>query len=187
MEGVHLQPGDPPVSQTSNTNECQWDPFDDQVQFRMADFLYRKVEMSAGNIDELMDIWATSKEVQEDLLGPFTSHEHLYATIDSIPHGDAPWKSFTVSFVGDIQTNAPNWQTTDYEVWYRDPMTVIKNMLDNPDFDKDFDYAPFVELDSAGERRWNEFMSGNFSWRHAVCGYIYYVSMFEDQSLGYDL
>jgi len=42
-------------------------------------------------------------------------------------------------------------------------------MLDNPDFDNQFDYAPYVELDKAGQRRWNEFMSGNFSWRHAVC------------------
>ena len=41
-------------------------------------------------------------------------------------------------------------------------------MLDNPDLNGHFDYAPYVDLDKAGNRRWNEFMSGNFSWRHAV-------------------
>jgi hypothetical protein len=133
----------------------------------VADFLFRKAEMSARNVDELMDIWTTSKD-QDDEYGPFASHEHLYATIDAISHGDAPWKSFTTSFVGNIQPDVPSWQTSDYEVWYRDPSTVIKNMLANPDFNEQFDYAPFVELDTTGERRWNEFMSGNFSWRHAV-------------------
>ena len=41
-------------------------------------------------------------------------------------------------------------------------------MLDNPDFDGHFNYTPYVDLDKAGNRRWNEFMSGNFSWRHVV-------------------
>ncbi|KAF8816181.1 hypothetical protein BYT27DRAFT_7077700 [Phlegmacium glaucopus] len=163
-QGIYLLPGDPPEPKTANT--WDWDPFDDEVQFRMGDFLYRKAGMSAGNIDELMDIWASSR-AEDDESSPFTSHEHMYATIDAIPHGDAPWTSFTASFVGDIQSNAPSWQTADYEVWYRDPSTVIKNMLANPDFHPEFDYAPFVELDNAGERRWNEFMSGNFCWRHA--------------------
>ena len=41
-------------------------------------------------------------------------------------------------------------------------------MLNNLDFDGHFDYTPYVDLDKAGNRRWNEFMSGNFSWRHVV-------------------
>ena len=41
-------------------------------------------------------------------------------------------------------------------------------MLDNLDFYGQFDYAPYVDLDRAGQRRWNKFMSGNLSWRHAV-------------------
>ena len=42
------------------------------------------------------------------------------------------------------------------------------NMLDNPDFDREFDYAPYVEVDKSGQRRWNEPMLGNFAWRHVV-------------------
>lgn len=163
-EGATLDPGALPDIEKPQMHD--WDPFDDEVQFRVGDFLFRKAEMSAGNVNELMDMWATLKD-QDGEYGPFICHEHLYATIDAISHGDAPLKSFTTSFAGDIQSNAPSWQTSDYEVWYRDPSTVIKNMLANPDFKGEFDYAPFVELDTAGERRWNEFMSGNFSWRRA--------------------
>ena len=131
----------------------------------MGEFLYKKVEMSAKNIDELMDIWATSKD---DGLSLFSSHEHMYATIDKIKHGDAPWKSFTVSYASHLGPDPPSWQLQDYRVWYHVPEVVATNMLDNPDFDGEFDYTPYVEVDKSGQRRWNEPMSGNFSWRHVV-------------------
>ncbi|KAF8804512.1 hypothetical protein BYT27DRAFT_7258988 [Phlegmacium glaucopus] len=103
--------------------------------------------MSAGNIDELMDIWASSR-AEDDKSSPFTSHKHIL-------------------FCWRHPNQHTSWQTADYKVWYRDPSTVIKNMLANPNFHPDFDYVPFVELNDAGERQWNEFMSGNFCWRHA--------------------
>ena len=65
-------------------------------------------------------------------------------------------------------SDAPSWQLQDYDVWFRDPDIVIQNMLDNLDFDGLIDYAPYVDLDKAGNRKWNEFLSGNFSWRRAV-------------------
>ena len=174
-DGHFLPPGTPPLPR-SDPSPDSWDPFDDETQFRMGEFLYKKVEMSAGDIDELMDIWATSKAVDDSDLdesdgiseSPFSSHEHMYATIDEIKHGDAPWKSFTISYAGHLGPDPPSWQLQDYQVWYRDPDVVAANMLDNPDFDGEFDYAPHVELDKSGQRRWNEPMSGNFAWRHAV-------------------
>ena len=41
-------------------------------------------------------------------------------------------------------------------------------MLDNPDFDGQIDYAPYIDVDKAGNWKFNEFMSGNFTWRHTV-------------------
>ncbi|KAF8814457.1 hypothetical protein BYT27DRAFT_7219837 [Phlegmacium glaucopus] len=165
-EGRFLPDGTPPLPR-SNAGPDNWDPFDDEVQFLMGDFLYRQEEMSAGNIDTLLDLWALSMAKNDDL-GPFTSYEHMYATIDNINQGDAPWKSFTMSYAGELGPNAPSWQLEDYEVWFRDPDVVIRNMLNNPDFAGQFDYAPYIDLDKAGQRRWNEFMSGNFSWRHTT-------------------
>ncbi|KAJ7813044.1 hypothetical protein B0H14DRAFT_3090426 [Mycena olivaceomarginata] len=40
-------------------------------------------------------------------------------------------------------------------------------MLDNPDFEGAFDSAPYVHLDADGKRRWHDFMSANFAWRHS--------------------
>ena len=173
--GIFLPPGTPPLPR-SDPSPDSWDPFDDETQFRMGKFIYKKGEMSAGDIDELMDIWATSKAVDDPDLdesdgiseSPFSSHEQMYAIIDEIKHGDAPWKSFTISYAGHLGPDPPSWQLQDYQVWYRDPDVVAANMLDNPDFDGEFDYAPYVELDKSGQRRWNEPMSGNLAWRRVV-------------------
>jgi hypothetical protein len=139
----------------------------DGVQFKTANFLYRRVEMSAGNIDELFDIWAESNENGED--PPFNSHEHVYETIDATQHGDAPWHCFAVSYNGEARHPCPSWQTGEWEVFYRDPNVVLTQMLQNPDFDGQFDYAAYVGLDKSGKRYWSDFMSGNFAYRWSVC------------------
>ncbi|KAJ7195054.1 hypothetical protein GGX14DRAFT_377306, partial [Mycena pura] len=40
-----------------------------------------------------------------------------------------------------------------YNVWYRDPDIVMKNLLDNMDLAGAFDTAPYVELNAEGKRR----------------------------------
>ncbi|KAF8808689.1 hypothetical protein BYT27DRAFT_7222819 [Phlegmacium glaucopus] len=145
-----------------------WTPFDDESQFCIANFLFHKEEISAGNIDILMDIWALSMAKHDDL-GPFSLYQHMYSTIDSINDGNAPWKSFTVSYGRELNENSPSWMLDEYEVWYHDPLVVIRNMLDNSDFNGHYSYAPFIKVDSeTGEQHWNEFMSTNYSWRKAT-------------------
>jgi len=158
-----------------------WSPFDSQGHFRLGTWLYHKTEVSAGDIDELMDIWGSGFSLDQDKsLPPFDSHNHLYETIDSIDHGNAPWHSFTTSYAGEIGPNAPSWQTKEYTVCYRDPRVVIANLFDNPDFNGQFEYAPYVEINQSGERCWNEFMSGNLSWRHAVSNFHFQMHKGED-------
>jgi hypothetical protein len=41
-------------------------------------------------------------------------------------------------------------------------------MVSNPDFDGEFDVAPLQEHDMAGNHRFQNFMSGNWSWKQAV-------------------
>ena len=55
-----------------------------------------------------------------------------------------------------------------YDVWFRDPNIVVSNLLNNPDFHGHFDYAPYHKFEPSGEHRWENFMSGNWAWNHAV-------------------
>jgi hypothetical protein len=130
--------------------------------------------MSAPDIDYLLDLWAFSAAKHNDT-GPFASTEHMYASIDATKVGDAPWKCLEVGYTGELTDNSPPWHAKQWHVWYRDPDTVIANMLANPDFDGEFDYSAYVEMRRSG-RRWSDFMSGNAAWLHSVSSFYYHTA-----------
>lgn len=118
--------------------------------------------MSQGDVDHLMELWDLSGSA------PFPNHDDMQSKIDDIPLGSAPWKCFIAPPAPDLPANAPDWKKQSYQIWYRDLLAVISNMLSNPDFAKEFDRAPYVDLGADGKRRFSEFMSGNFSFEQAV-------------------
>lgn len=76
---------------------------------------------------------------------------------------------FSLKYNGDVPTGeTPSWMTDSHEVWFRDPKQLVANLLSNPDFKDEFDYAPFHEYDANGKHRFQNFMSGNWSWKQAV-------------------
>ena len=142
-----------------------WTPFESRSQFEFADFLYRKAQLSAGKIDALTDILAVMYGEQEP---PFQSHREMYRTIDSISLGDAPWQSFAVKYAGPLPENPPTWMTAKYDIWHRDPLTVLESQIGNPDFAGCIDYAPKVVTDKAGEQEVGDLMSGQWAWDQCV-------------------
>jgi hypothetical protein len=62
--------------------------------------------------------------------------------------------------------------TADYTIWYRDPRQLFRFMLQNPDFATAFDYTPLHQYDENGNRQYQNFMSGDWAWRQAVCGIL---------------
>lgn len=131
--------------------------------------------MSGGHIDELLSLWAATL-VEHTANPPFESHGDLYSTIDATPLGDCPWQSVTLHYNGERPENdVPSWMTSDYDVWFRNPLRLLENMVSNPDFDGEFDVTPLQERDTAGNHRFQNFMSGNWSWKQAVSISIYYT------------
>ncbi|KAJ3511752.1 hypothetical protein NMY22_g15551 [Coprinellus aureogranulatus] len=213
--GQTLPPGShtpPPLSERANDD---FTPFEDATHFCIADFLYRREEMSQTNINTLLHLWGLTLMKHGATFGPFDNYTHLFNTIDNIEQGDAPWQCLQVELQEDIDENSPSWKyhictvcgpiwpilcsfcaktaglrvrvatgegtggyaatrglpvpitswkKKPYEVWFRDPDTVLANMLANPDFNGEFDYQPYVEVDRDGKRRWSDFMSGNHAW-----------------------
>ncbi|KAI0075240.1 hypothetical protein K474DRAFT_1685420 [Panus rudis PR-1116 ss-1] len=155
-----------PAERAKDSND--WSPFQSSVEFKLANFLYRKVQMSQGNIDELLDFWAETL-FPYNAEAPFADHQELLDLIDEIEQGDAPWQSFSVTYTGDVPDvpNPPSWMTQEYDVWFRDPRTVAHNMLSNPAFKDKVDYVPYREYDGTGKRRLQNFMSANWSERKA--------------------
>src|SRR6266446_2911309 len=126
----------PPHVLPENNGVAQndWNPFDNRAQFEIADFLYRRNQMPGTQVDVLFDLWAASGDNGTE--PPFSSHNDLYETIDSIQLGDLPWISFTVKYNGPFPAGeeAPTWMITEYEVWCRDVRLLMRGQLANPDF-----------------------------------------------------
>ncbi|KAJ3804333.1 hypothetical protein F5876DRAFT_83350 [Lentinula aff. lateritia] len=172
-DGYSLPAGAPPPPPPEVENP--WEPFSGEVQFRIADLLFREVEMSQTKIDELFDIWNLHELMAMEAngctshgMGPYRNHDDMYNLIDSIVDGGAPWNCFQTVVDEGLSAEAPEWQRTSYQIWYRNPDTVIANILANPEFANDFDPAPYVHINSDGQRHWADFMSGNWAWRHAT-------------------
>ncbi|KAG1875663.1 hypothetical protein F4604DRAFT_1581761, partial [Suillus subluteus] len=114
-----------------------WTPYDSCVAFKMAEFLFTRNQMSAGQIDTLLNLWASTLIKHQDT-PPFSSHRDLYNTIDMTPLSGVTWENFLMTYNSVRPAeNVPPWMTSTYEVWFRDPHLLIHNMLANPDFDGD--------------------------------------------------
>ncbi|KAF8890348.1 hypothetical protein CPB85DRAFT_1377935 [Mucidula mucida] len=164
IDGQYLPAGTPPDARTHSENP--YEPFADDVQFRLADFTFRKAELSEARTNELLEIFADAM-ANAGGEGPFASAKALYTAIDDIPYGSSPWKCFISEPCVNLPESAPVWQTETYEIWYQDPDVVVRNILANPDFVDSFDPSPYIETDRDDMRRWSDYMSGNFAWRHA--------------------
>ena len=97
----------------------------------------------------------------------------MHSKIDATTLGEAPWEHFSLNYNGPLpdgihEDDIPSWMTEDHEVWYWDPVTLVENLLANPDFKDGFDYVPYQEHTPEGSHHFHDFMSGNWVWRQAV-------------------
>ena len=64
-----------------------WTPYNDRKEFETADLLFTHQQMSASNINKLLNIWEASL-VPFDTPPPFTNTSDMHKTIDSTPYDD---------------------------------------------------------------------------------------------------
>ncbi|KAG1752758.1 hypothetical protein EDD22DRAFT_981647 [Suillus occidentalis] len=156
INGDFIDQNSPPPLRT-DALPTDWVPYESRVAFETAEFLFTRNQMSAGQIDTLLDLWAATL-IQYDDSPPFASHRDLYDTIDSTPLGDVAWESFSMSYKGvKPAENVPPWMKATYEVWFRDPRLLIHNILANPDFDGEIEYTPYRDYDDNNQRCFKNF------------------------------
>lgn len=158
-------------------NFRSWEPFESRSSFELAELTFEKAELSAGEADQLLRIWAAREieqgRLDEDNAGPFRNSDHLLATIDSIEIGDAPWHSFTIRYTGEVDDQSPSWKRQTYTVHTRDSLAVLRSMLGSTDFHGHFNYQPFKEYVGPDKRRWSDLLSGSWAWKQSVRSLIH--------------
>ena len=148
----------------------KWAPFDSQLDFEIADFLYRRNEMPQQQQNELLSLWnATLKTADPNAKLPFNNSQDVINRIDEISHGEVPWDFFDLGYTGEIpDDDPPSWMQQKYRVWFRDALKEAESMLKNRDLDGKFDYVSYKEYDEDGGRRYGDFMSGDWAWKQSV-------------------
>ncbi|KAG1860202.1 hypothetical protein DFJ58DRAFT_840084 [Suillus subalutaceus] len=116
--GDDIPPNTPPPLHPSNHGPDNWTPYANQVEFEVADFLYRRNKMLGGDIDFIFNLWAASLAAHGET-PPFANHIEMYNAIDLMPLGDVAWQSFTSEYNGALpEGDVPTWMTLEYDVWF---------------------------------------------------------------------
>ncbi|KAG0701117.1 hypothetical protein DFH29DRAFT_1052229 [Suillus ampliporus] len=143
----------PPEPNLKSQND--WTPFRNRMEFETAKYFYIHNQIPAGQADHLLNLWATTL-LKSGGSPPFADHKDLYATIDSIALGDVKWEGFMCTYTGEKPNGHPPWMDGTYDVWYRDPQEVVRNMLVNPSYSNEMDYLY--------ERQLWDFMLADWAW-----------------------
>ncbi|OJA21424.1 hypothetical protein AZE42_13339, partial [Rhizopogon vesiculosus] len=113
--GNFLPPGSPPSPALSNKSPDNWTPYRNRLEFETAEYIFTRNQMSATQINQLLDLWATSLLRHGDQ-PPFADYRDLYKTIDSTPLGDVPWENFSIQYTGERpEDDVPPWMDERYE------------------------------------------------------------------------
>lgn len=130
--------------------------------------------MSATNQNSLYEILGMLMEKHGES-PPFANAKEMYSHIDAANIGGVPWQCLSVTIPGNHGPETPIWKRKAYDIWYRDPNVILTNLLSNPDFNGEFTYRPYDELeqtvDGEEERHWSQFMSANFAWRQSASNF----------------
>jgi hypothetical protein len=148
-----------------DVDPTDWGAFKSKEGFEIAELAYRSAHMSEGNIDALFRIFPGGQ-------APFSSHNELYAAIDSLAVGGVPWEFFSIKYKGphsnDNDMAQPKWMSDAHDIYYRDPRLIIHEMLANLDFKDDMDFAPYHVFGKDGSRTYQHMMSRDWAWEQAV-------------------
>lgn len=167
-----MKPSPPPAHTIDPANP--WAPFEDRIAYDFAYYHYVKVQSSAEQISENLDILIANSikhSGDKHAAGPngWRNPQDLYATIDTIPAGDIPWQTYKFRYSGPKPQTPPQWMETDYELSVRDVVSVLEQQLSTSEFDGEIDYVPYEEYDPQGDRVWSNLFSGLWANREAVC------------------
>ena len=157
-------PLEPPMPKARD----DWSPFESRAGFELAEFMFTEAELSQRKIDALLELWAATLIPHGDS-PPIANHQHLHRQIDVIKLGNTSWENTTLKYEGPVpeMTRPAEWKTTVYDVWYRNPHEVIKNIFARTDLNSHIDYTAYQEF-SDEKRQYGNVMSGDWSWRQSV-------------------
>ncbi|KAK0421534.1 hypothetical protein EV421DRAFT_2069709 [Armillaria borealis] len=134
-------------------------PFKDDDEWELAKWLIKHVGHNAA------DQFLRLNMIQNHAKPSFRNKKEYLDIIDQLPRG-TDWKLEEITLTGDRLDIDGKPQTETLELWYRDPVDCIRELLGNPMFRDVMKYAPEkLSVDSQGSVPIvNEMWTGSWWW-----------------------
>ncbi|KZS88846.1 hypothetical protein SISNIDRAFT_417541 [Sistotremastrum niveocremeum HHB9708] len=136
-----------------------WGPFQNEKEWDMAKWL-----ASSGLSHRKMNSFLNLPSIQ-DLELPFRSAKKLFKSIDSLPQGPK-WDSYDIIIEGDRRNEDGMLETETVELYHRDILECIEDILGDPKLKEAMHYAPTRVWSDAEkqERFYSDMWTGDWWW-----------------------
>ncbi|KAJ7105367.1 hypothetical protein C8R44DRAFT_943376 [Mycena epipterygia] len=135
-------------------------PFADEEEWELAKWLIKNV--GHNQTEAFLKLPIVTDRVRPS----FDKKQTFLDTIDSLPVG-ANWNISQIPLTGDVLDDDGEYRTETAELWFRDPVECVKELIGNPAFKELMDYAPtrlFVDAEG-NEELINEMSSASWWWK----------------------
>ncbi|KAF8057386.1 hypothetical protein FPV67DRAFT_1724001, partial [Lyophyllum atratum] len=109
-----------------NRGHAPWYPFESQKEWELAEWL-----MTSGVSQRKIDSFLKLKSIREDANPAFHNARSLLQRIDALPRSPE-WMCTALQITGDEKDVAGNLRTEEVELWHRNPVECIQELLENP-------------------------------------------------------
>ncbi|KAI0694129.1 hypothetical protein BC835DRAFT_1415509 [Cytidiella melzeri] len=135
-------------------------PFKDKEEWDLAAWMLKNIGHTAG--DEFLKL----PIIQNKLQSSFKNYGHVLQAVDQLPTG-ASWTYRSVTVTGDEPGADGETLSEELEMWFRDPMKCIRELLGNPLFRDKMIFAPekLSEDVDGKEDVQNEMNMGDWWWQ----------------------
>ncbi len=118
------------------------------------------------NVQNHADIDLQGAKMRNRAKLSFKNKKSFFKKIDSLPTG-TPWICDLLTVTGDLTGPKGENLTEELELWRRDPVECVKELIGNPAFEPHSSYAP-VRVKKAGVRYYGEMNTCDWWWDKQV-------------------
>ncbi|KDR70757.1 hypothetical protein GALMADRAFT_214468 [Galerina marginata CBS 339.88] len=163
LEKPESYPQPLPAEPINDSSANPWTPFEDRLEFDWAYYHYVRLQSSASNISEGLELWRAT----------VVKHSSVHPTAE-----DVPWRNVDELLVTH-HGRAINFRTVDqshrlhlwmeetYELNAQDVLVVPEQQLDTPDIKGQMQNIPYQEFNKEGDRVCSNLMSGDWASKQA--------------------
>ncbi|KAH7880127.1 uncharacterized protein C8R40DRAFT_1158616 [Lentinula edodes] len=140
-----------------------WSPFQNKEEWELTRWLMES-GASQGKIDQFLKL----TKVREDMKPPFKNTRTFLQFIDSLPRGPG-FTCTPMKITGNIKDMNGDFRTEILELWHRNPLECVAEILANPLFKNHQVFEPervFRQQKDGvpSNREYNEMWTGNWWW-----------------------